>query len=498
MLAYLQKYNELPGDLKDKLATPGVMGAVYELEKRHKVSLATVIMRVMVRDISMVDLGKYFVFEHGLDGRQAEKLVGELKKNVFAEVADYLGFESGSAVLTDESLDAGAEDSQDKQRANVSNFFFSSEDEEEVMALTKKLEDFKKAGQETKAKSQQEINKMADIVVKEMSLNFSSNDLHKRYAQVVQTYIRGVRNKVDSKQTLMKEVDVGGLGLNTLLADKTIRIADRIIVEHEIKPPTVKTESSTDTQDKSDSAPPTDAAAKPAEPQKEDKRESTGLKNLEESGARDAPYDFNKLAKKAKDDKAAEPLPETPEAEAGDLRAINLKVHPSLPIKVPSEAKETESKGKIIDLAPEKQESKTKADIVNIKRPAPRGADKTSLGKVRIEDVRHVPKLTGPVDELREMDLVNFRRLGSDPEAATKKIKEKINFLEEENFTKRLEGIKAWRQSPVNKLYLLIGNKSIEDNKSINSVIDDHDAGGEYLSKNEFSAIMNLNQDLRY
>jgi 6-phosphogluconate dehydrogenase (decarboxylating) len=97
------------------------------------------------------------------------------------------------------------------------------------------------------------------------------------------------------------------------------------------------------------------------------------------------------------------------------------------------------------------------------------------------------------------MDLVNFRRLGKEAEEITKKIEEKINFLEDESYAKRMEGIRAWRNSPVNKLYLDIGRESIEKNKKIEDISAQmKDLGKGYLTIDEFNAIMNLNKRLRY
>ena len=120
-------------------------------------------------------------------------------------------------------------------------------------------------------------------------------------------------------------------------------------------------------------------------------------------------------------------------------------------------------------------------------------------GKIIMEDVKKMPKLTGPVDELKEMDIVNFRRLSQDATEAADKIRGKINFLEEENYSKRLSGIKAWRESPVNKLYIQIGQASISKQKNIDDVISERKEKNEdYLSKQEFDAVMTLNKSLRF
>ena len=125
------------------------------------------------------------------------------------------------------------------------------------------------------------------------------------------------------------------------------------------------------------------------------------------------------------------------------------------------------------------------------------GEDKGS--KVAMHDVKYVPKLTGPVEELGTMNLVNFRRLSENPNSSANKIKDKVLFLEEDSYAKRLAGVKAWRQSPVNKLYLELGEESIRTKTAIDAIINKRrDEGGEYLTVQEFAAIMDLNKSLRF
>ena len=121
------------------------------------------------------------------------------------------------------------------------------------------------------------------------------------------------------------------------------------------------------------------------------------------------------------------------------------------------------------------------------------------LGKVKMEDVKHVPKLSGPIDELKEMDLKHFRRLEDDAKGAVKKIKDKISFLEEEGYGKKLAGVKAWRQSPLNKTYLRIGQEAIKNKKGISiAIAEKQEENSDFLTEPEFEAIMALNKSLRF
>jgi hypothetical protein len=116
-----------------------------------------------------------------------------------------------------------------------------------------------------------------------------------------------------------------------------------------------------------------------------------------------------------------------------------------------------------------------------------------------VSDVKAAPtKLVGPVDELRTISLRDFRHLSKDPSEATLKIKDKIDLLENQSFGHKTDGIVAWRESPVNKLYLEILRRSLEG-KPVPDVIGEMEGGGEdYLSKAEFDAIMALNRNLRF
>jgi len=74
-----------------------------------------------------------------------------------------------------------------------------------------------------------------------------------------------------------------------------------------------------------------------------------------------------------------------------------------------------------------------------------------------------------------------------------------FNLLEEEDYAKKLEGIKLWRRSPINKLYLEIGSLSISENKPVDVIIEERKLNNqEYLTADEFNAIMDLNKSLRF
>jgi hypothetical protein len=524
MLSYLEKFNKLPQELKDKISSPEAMQAIGEIEKKYKVSLATIVMRLMVKDVSMVDLAKYFVFEHSLDARQAEQLVEELKSKVFLELADYLSF------IKEETRDKNKLDSwMDSKRQGTavrgSNFFFSPEDEEEVKELAKKVQSFVDGSQPT-AQIEEKVNQL----IKQANINFSSEELFNRFKQVLKTYLKGIRNKIDTRETLGKSVETGGLGMEANVITTVLMAADKIKQRPEdkslIKPP-AKMKLPEDKPVKEAKEKKEGELLKQDQGQKSDKEAKMSeqtVKSLKESGVRDMEYDFSKLSSspprttKHHERKSVDEYSKTSVATSQDYGRDSEMQGSSKTSKIapaglePEKKEKTETQSKDMIGSPKLSSPKevtegAKSDItskpispINIRRPQDREAGQSGqAGKVKMEDVKYVPKLMGPIDELREMDLVNFRRLSQDPATAADKIKEKLKILEDENYGQKLSGIKAWRQSPVNKLYLTIGQESMGHKKPVNIIIEEKKtANQDYLTDQEFTAIMDLNKSLRF
>lgn len=124
---------------------------------------------------------------------------------------------------------------------------------------------------------------------------------------------------------------------------------------------------------------------------------------------------------------------------------------------------------------------------------------KEVVGKVQMLDIKkEAPKVMSLLDELAFFDLIVFRRLSQVPEEATAKIKEKIELLEAESYQKRLEGVRAWRTCPLNKLYLKISDESVKNARPIEQVIASYKDSKDNLSVNEFVAIMKFNKEIRF
>jgi len=539
MINYLQKFNNLDVELREKVSGPKVMKEMKHLEQKYRVNLATVIMRIMVHDISILDLSKFFMFEYEMEARHAENLVEEMKKTVLRDVADYVGFFVDSAPSLEESNDNDLDTWKNRQqgpRVKTSDFFFSTEDEAEVRDLAKKLETFKterkKKGSGTEAETMQNVEEIVSEVTKRINLSFSSNELSSRFVKIVNTYVKNVRSKIDTKETLMKDVESGGMDLNDDLSVRVISVIDQVKEEYKEKKLLVKPKKIELPEDVTSNSIPSSSSKSDVDGKDEMKKKSGG--SLGMVSARDVDYDFGKLKKAPPQDVKKDDSVNFKEA-VSEGESKN-SVFSSVKEVYDDEGSEKKEDGKDTSLSyedvtredafhlssSEKDESEPDKDKTSglnevnsrtsksiptktisepkINKPTinKRGVE-TSAGKVKMEDVKFVPKLVGPIDELRDMSIEDWRRLGNSPEEFTDKIIEKINFLEKESYKKRLAGIKAWRQSPVNLAYLEIGQNSMIHSKNLSEVIGGIiSSGGETLNLSEFNAVMELNKKLRF
>ena len=90
------------------------------------------------------------------------------------------------------------------------------------------------------------------------------------------------------------------------------------------------------------------------------------------------------------------------------------------------------------------------------KTPPPSAARNTNTpttGK-RLTDVRRpAHTLTGPVQEIEQLRIIDFRRSSPDPETRVEKVISAINRIGQENYVDKIQAIFAWRRSEPYQLY---------------------------------------------
>lgn len=535
MFDYLQQFNKLPKELREKVSSPAAMEILSSLESKYSVSLAMLVMQVMIKQILVKDLTSHFISEFGLTPEKARALSAELQERLLFSASTYLGIKPASML--------------------------SAEDKE------------------------------LEVLMKENGIVLPSQDLVSRCRQILLTYRKGVRTKIDARSALERPVEIGGLSLDSSAADRLLRALDQ---------PNVVTPTPTPTPAPAPAPTPTPAPA-PAS------TVPSAINDLINKNEASNTYDFKSalakgeikppaaLADKFKQsvnklDTSHEIAAPTPEFTIAAPEEVKQLMRPSMPYapKAPAvkDEKAVASPTPVVPVAavapaasatpvaPEAPKPTPVAPVaptpaepiapvpatpksvvppttpapiapapVRINRPAAaakagmwsklfkgapapaspelalhatrhleeavRAASVQNNVRVRpaassehrpkMDDVKLKPKVMGPLEELRYLDLVNFRRLGASPKEITTKIVTKIRLLEKDGYDRMVEGVKAWRQSPVNRLYVRIMQeavvKGVPAREAVASRVEEKK---EVLSMDEIEAIVAMNNSLMF
>lgn len=394
----------------------------------------------------------------------------------------------------------------------LAEFVFSPADEQEILAHKEKLPVLL-AGLKPI-----EIAKFINEIIRESGLVLDATN-QKKLENILLTHLKDIRDGYETRATLLYAPEPAGLGLKEEQIEKILSAARKKIsaLEEQLK----KEEEERTRKAMEEEKQRIDLERKKAE---EKVKEKIDVRWAEITGqsAESAPVVIGSellsppLALRPK---ASVPLaPVSPGiikiAEAAP--APPPKVLPSLPAK-PS--REAPTAPKVLPKpplpspplqAPKPEPTLEKATTppippkikpLEILKPAPPTFRRPEVPskKPRLEDIKVRPRLIGPVEEIREMTLVDFRQLAKEPREATQKILDKLNLLERESLTKKIDGIRAWQQSEVNKLYLEIIRESLTKSAPVSRIIAERlTAGKQTLTESEYRAVMELNRVLRY
>ncbi|MFA6369736.1 hypothetical protein EOL72_02285 [Candidatus Falkowbacteria bacterium] len=179
MFDYLQKFDGLPDEIQASVSSPQAMALISDLEKKYQVDLAALVIRIAVKEIPLADLPAHLVSELHLTPDNARLLTADFKEKLFPSIANYLGYNPSYAKIV-------------PQTKAVSDTFF----------LIKK-------------------------VIRESGLNFSGSELNTRLENILKTYFKGVRSRIDTRLALNKGVASGGLGLDHKIIDNLFLLIDQ-------------------------------------------------------------------------------------------------------------------------------------------------------------------------------------------------------------------------------------------------------------------------------
>ena len=329
-----------------------------------------------------------------------------------------------------------------------------------------------------------DFDRAANEVIKKSGLKSDDPEKIKRLKNVIVSRLRNIRDQMEVREILADSPLAGGLGFDPAVVEKILNL--------------------------------TGEEARRRESLKEN-RPSPSIRSLDELFL---PLALKTEAKR-EDSQPLKPLPvrpDFPQKSAGgpfELKPLNQ------PLVYPvNEKKPAGASGQGLAQAEKKESADLAAEIptplqpINKKLPEAPKTEVLPLAETKVkakkeekpEDKKPKPKavkfqerLVDPAAEIETMKLVDFRRLGKTAGEAAAKILEKIALLEKDSFSKKVQGIKAWKANEVYRLYLEIARQSIAENKSMTEAANARkQAGLAVLTEDELAAVIELNQKLRY
>lgn len=372
-------------------------------------------------------------------------------------------------------------------------FFFNLEDEREVDKLRIPNTELR-----ITSTLEEKLRVLAEDVIKKHNFSFKDEVGKRRFINLFVSHLKDVRNVIEVRETLLKPVTSGGLGLPIDKTEQVIKIIEDAKTQFESR---IKNHES--------------AQVVNSKPQTEQEKMQSELDKLMRE---DVPVAINPIIKPAgpqvvlpKSDKIGElnskSLPTGRQANdkaqiPNQTQSLNVKIE----TKPLSEDKfknwREEMLKEIAKAAPPPPPLVTsQSPIVPSVSPVIRGQEPGASNDIRpqLTDIKAPPRTLGPLEELKSLNLVDFRRLDPSPVEALSKVRAKIDLIGETSISRRLEAVRSWQASPVYQLYLKLGRLSIEQGKAMAEIVAELQGRGEpTLSEAEFNAIIDFNQKIRF
>lgn len=384
----------------------------------------------------------------GLDAAAADKTLEEI--NELVSTAEILS--------EDEYADRLAKQSRavnDAPEASGRKSQAPSEDEAEIEAIKART------ASSPAAVASSTVDRVVDQLVTTLAYSAPDAYLSKRLRYLTSSRLRDVRSSLELNQLLQRDVKVGGMGLSRDVAGA---LAEQI-----------------ETGYKQFHTPIMEEEKKKLEAQLKEQRVK-----IEERRTREAEEHARWYREKVESRKNAE--------QAQKKATEQFKQAFAHPLDEKEQQTESRRFGEMV-AAPQALQGHVKVSQATVDLSAAATANKPRLDDV----VYGGPKLVGPIQELKEMSLAEFRRLAKDPEVAVQKIIQKLDTLEQESFERRLEGVKALQQSSFQRMYMNLVAEAFRSATPLIKLAEDKRAVGQDApSSAELSSIISLNSALHF
>ncbi|HTK60230.1 MAG TPA: hypothetical protein VL283_03435, partial [Candidatus Baltobacteraceae bacterium] len=358
------------------------------------------------------------------------------------------------------------------------------EDEEEIEKFKQVVLPAK--GVERAEETAGRIEASIDEIYGASGLKTDDEAMAKRIKTVIGNRLRDVRDQMETLEIMVQPKELGGLGMSQDAARALLNGIQaklkQVHDEHAVQAMTEKTEwVEKEKQQKVENK------------EQEKQEEMTDLERLYSS--------IVSKSKKAMRNAPPAPMPAAPAAAS----ALPPTVPPNLPIATGSPVPPELRPPAVVPLpVPAVPAPRPAPPPLTVVRPMPgvpaaaQAQGSSGAPKPRMDDVKPIARLTGPVEELRAITIVDFRRLSKDPVEASAKIKDKIDVLAEQSYTRRNEGIAAWGASEVVRTYLELMGEGLNGIPLKDAVAARLAARKPYLTPEEFQAVAALSRQLRY
>jgi len=338
---------------------------------------------------------------------------------------------------------------------------FAKEDEQEITRLTSFVQE------NLPPVSQLDVSlKDAVIqVIREANLDLKDEEIKKRFVSLVEARLRDVRDPYETRSQLEYPSEKGGLGLSGLTLVRTLECIERIFGERQnlLKDQVNKQKAVMVEQKKQEEAERESLARKEASTLTKRYIEMTG--KIPTESIQPASVSGTRVTTAMSLQEAA--IRREEKIDKQKVKEAFTSAKPVAPVIVPR---------------------LSQGSISSVSTPRP-----------QVEDIKFVRKLSGPLEELEQMTLTEFRRLSRDPKEAVLKLKDKIDLLEEQGYEKKIHGIKAWRESPLNRLYLELFQEALRRGRPLQEIADERrTANQNMLTAGEIDVLVDLNAYVRF
>jgi hypothetical protein len=333
-------------------------------------------------------------------------------------------------------------------------------------------------------------NELVQAVLGADSLQDRSEDLQKRWKMIVEARIGGARDAAKTRSMLELSEAAGGLGLSASEALRLANLLEQTASSFE------KRREEFSVIEKNERVK-NQAAAIMAGPEANDRKTQAQLnerfvamfgKGAVEEMRRETRREIESPEKAHPGESSRShvaPFNLNP-APVAAPQSVSAPAAPAAPVNAEAP--------KYVPKVPDKLRALIDADspIFPLKAPAAPVQKKSA-------DIRPGMKLIGPVDELRTMSLVDFRRLSNDVSVRIQKIRSRIEVIAEDGPHEKIRAIQAFEQSDPVRLYREILKRSLIEQKSTEVLCEEYKKQGkEFLDLDEITALRQFLTQIRY